>query len=464
MVFVFALSVMAQGLSVTAFEALPNDLTANLQETTVLDQNGQKCALIRIQTPHKGFTYDVGSLGIQKVDEDKTGEIWLYVPAGVRRIDIRHQHLGNLLAYAFPVNIQAARTYRMDLAAANVKMVVQQTNTNTYFIMSVTPAYAQVSVDGQPQMLGADGTLSLLLAPGEHTYSIRAAGYAPENGTFTLGREKLRKEVKLQSVQATLTLTCPTEGATLYVNDQMRGTGSWTGMLAAGNYFVEARKAGYYGSQYNITLAQREQKTIALPALVARTGMLNVNYTPVDAEVFIDGQRVGTSPDMFKDLLMGEHKVEIKKSGYTAATKTVTIEEGKTATLTGELEKMVLPEIDDAAIVDYIRKVGVLSFYSSGTAISKDGSTSFRVHALDGNRISISVSGRTGNGVSFTNRALTMTLKNGVATATSNALKTSRYISFYASLKVSGNKLYFDASYTTASYSRFSISRTVAMK
>lgn len=62
------------------------DLTANKAATIVEDQNGDKCALIRVQTTQKGFHFDVGSLGVQKVEDQHPGEIWVYVPQGVRHI------------------------------------------------------------------------------------------------------------------------------------------------------------------------------------------------------------------------------------------------------------------------------------------------------------------------------------------------------------------------------------------
>src|SRR5574344_2462854 len=91
----------AQNINVASFNLDPKDLTANLEGTTVYDQNGQKCALIRIQTTQKGFSFDVGALGVQKVDDTKVGEIWLYVPEGVKRLTMRHPQLGSLLNYPF---------------------------------------------------------------------------------------------------------------------------------------------------------------------------------------------------------------------------------------------------------------------------------------------------------------------------------------------------------------------------
>lgn len=106
----------AQNLSIKNFYLNENDLTANSRNTEVYDQNGDKCALIRIQTTTKGFIFDVGSAGIQKVDDNHTGEIWVYVPYGIKHIDIRHSAYGSLLGYNFPVSIVKGRTYILELS------------------------------------------------------------------------------------------------------------------------------------------------------------------------------------------------------------------------------------------------------------------------------------------------------------------------------------------------------------
>ena len=90
-------------LSVASFQLIENDLEPILNE--VKDQNGNTCALLKIQTSQMGFTFDVGSLGVTKT-EQHTGEIWVYVPFGVRRISIHHQQLGHLNDYYFPCSIE----------------------------------------------------------------------------------------------------------------------------------------------------------------------------------------------------------------------------------------------------------------------------------------------------------------------------------------------------------------------
>ena len=89
-------------------------MTANTHGTQKLDQNGEKAALIKIQAPDRGFTFNGGSLGIV-ASEEHDGEIWLYVPRRAKRLTIQHKDYGVLREYFYPVPIDGARTYEMYL-------------------------------------------------------------------------------------------------------------------------------------------------------------------------------------------------------------------------------------------------------------------------------------------------------------------------------------------------------------
>lgn len=69
-----ALCLEAQNIKVMKFERLEKDMTANTHGTQKLDQNGEKAALIKIQAPERGFTFNGGSLGIV-ASEEHDGEI-----------------------------------------------------------------------------------------------------------------------------------------------------------------------------------------------------------------------------------------------------------------------------------------------------------------------------------------------------------------------------------------------------
>ena len=337
------MGVAAQSLSVTDFKPLPNDLTANMAGTQVKDQNGDVAALIKVVTTQTGFTFEGGMAGIVKTQQ-RTGEIWVYVPHGIKKITILHQALGVLRDYYFPCAIEAACTYEMTLASGEVRTVVTRDAGASYLVLSVTPKKASVYVDGG--MLDGDGSGDYMVALpyGEHQYRVEAGGYMPEAGVVQIGKQKSVLNISLKSALATLSIATTTPGTEIYVNDKRMGTGSWSGSLGAGTYILEGRLAGYRSQKTSVTLAKQDEKTITLPALEAMYGLLNVSYKPVGAEVWVDGKKLGTSPDIFNNVLVGTHNVEIKKDGHVPYSESITIAEGETKTLSGALSDSLYPD------------------------------------------------------------------------------------------------------------------------
>ena len=403
------LAAQAQTMGVTSFKLLENDLTAQNRATTVLDQNGDKCALIRVQTTQKGFSFDVGSAGIQKVEEDHTGEIWVYVPFGVRHISIRHPQLGTLSNYNFPVSIQKARTYEMVLTTGQVKTIVQQDLGGAYLVMNVTPAGALVYVD-EMELTVEDGMATKFLSYGKHSYRVSAAFYESEAGNIEMGREKKVLDVNLKpaygqlSITTTpesgarvyidgsetpagttpfttgrlaggshnlllqlsqyeshrMTVTVPSDGTTqqlavpltpnfgtlsvssaagsrIYVDGEDKGASSWTGRLSAGQHVVEARLASHRSTSQRVDVVRGKEQSIELDAPTPIYGSLNVTSKPFGADVYVDGTKVGTTPDVFTSILEGTRSIEIRKQGYDAYTAQVNISEGKVSDLSATL-------------------------------------------------------------------------------------------------------------------------------
>jgi len=114
----------AQQLSVKSFRKLENDLSARGSEGRT-DQNGDRCAIIKIVTTESGFDFDPDALGSMGSIQKK-GEIWLYVPYGARRLTIRHAQLGMLRDYAYPERIEKACVYELVLTTGRVRTVVEE--------------------------------------------------------------------------------------------------------------------------------------------------------------------------------------------------------------------------------------------------------------------------------------------------------------------------------------------------
>ncbi len=323
-----ALSAMAQNsIGVASFQLIENDLTPILQGTEVLDQNGNTCALLKIQTSQTGFTFDVGVMGITKT-EQHTGEIWVYVPFGVKHISIHHQHLGHLNDYYFPCSIEKGRTYRMELISGTVNPIVDEDLGGNYLVMNIEPENAQVYINDKP-MLVENGEVSRLLPYGKYTYRVEAPSFMNEAGAFEIGKERVELNIRLVSAKATLTVNCPDTEADIYINDQKKARGNWTGQLVEGMYAIEARKPGHRNVKQVLNLAKQEQKTLTLNAPEPIYGKLNLDSSPSNCEVYLDGKQIGKSPNVFNNILIGSHTLELRKNGYDSQSKAVSIEEGK---------------------------------------------------------------------------------------------------------------------------------------
>ena len=55
----------------------------------------------------------------------------------------------------------------------------------------------------------------------------------------------------------------------------------------------------------------------------------------------MDGRKIGTSPDIIKDIIVGNHNIEIRKLGYITKKTNIKIKESEISKLDGTLDKQV---------------------------------------------------------------------------------------------------------------------------
>ncbi len=72
----------------------------------------------------------------------------------------------------------------------------------------------------------------------------------------------------------------------------------------------------------------------------AAPGLLNLNVTPADASVYVDGRFVGSARQAGElELRPGRHRIEVVRPGYRTAERDLTIETGRTQTLSLDLPR-----------------------------------------------------------------------------------------------------------------------------
>ena len=335
MLFAIMSTVFAQKLKVESFKLASNDITA--QSHPRKDLNNLNCALVKVGIALDGVKFDGSIMGepIQKL-----GEYWVYMPKGVSMLQVLHKNYTPLMVnfYDYDVGkVESGMTYILTLSKPAGSTEPADAGGN-FYALTVNPKNAVVTIDGNQQTVSTDGEYSAMLPYGSHTYKVEAGGYISKSGSFTISSSDMTPiNVSLVSAMASVSVTCPTPAVSLYVDKKSVGTMPWTGSLKEGMHLIEAKKDGYRSQQRTINLSQQQKLDVAFNELAAIQGNLSVNYKPFGAEVYIDGNKVGQSPRVFNGLLVGNHKVEIKKDGYDTESKQVNILEGQTATLAGML-------------------------------------------------------------------------------------------------------------------------------
>ena len=346
---VFVAGAAAQNLIIKKFYHAERDFTANSGSTLVLDANEEPCALIKVRTNESGFWFDSGRLlPIEKTEEQTQkhpGEIYVWVQSGAKRLSLGHKQLGSIYDYDLGTHLsssalEAGKTYILELASGKVKVDIEEMPTQQYVVFQLTPADAVVELDGQ-LLKTVDGTAMKLMNFGTYQYTVKAPDYQMEVGRIEVKDPENKHiiRVQLKSDFTQMTLTAP-DGAEIWVNGEKKGSGQWTGNLGAGAYKFEAKKAGHRDSQRTMTLDPAAgPQTIALAAPTPIYGKADISSEPALADIYIDGQKVGQTPFLASNLLVGSHSIKITRNGYDDYNGTLNIKEGENVSFTASLKK-----------------------------------------------------------------------------------------------------------------------------
>ena len=429
------LALSAQNISVKSFQALPMDMTASSLEGKRIDQNGEVAALIKVVTSQQGFTFEGGTLGIVDTKQEN-GEIWVWVPRASRKITIKHQQLGELNDYRFPIEIAAERTYEMVLSTGKVETVIKEEMRMQHINFQIVPHDALLWVNDEIWEVNSDGNASNFLGFGTYTYRVQAPNYHPDAGKVVLDNSKEAKtiivnlkpnfgwievagdgplkdasvyidDVKvgkapcksdalksgthtvriIKKMYTTYTQTVTVNDnetirlaptltgdfvemtlkvgldAEIWVNNEKKGVGSWTGPLSKGSCKIECRKAGY---EPNVTIkeitANMEGETLVLMPPKPIYGSLDVESKPKSATLFIDGKNMGSTPQSINELIIGEHELRLTLDGYADYYETVTIAKEESHQVSATLSKgqkiQFTCNVSDAELEIDGRKVG----------------------------------------------------------------------------------------------------------
>ena len=317
----------AQNISVASFQLLETDLTANTHGFMERDQNGEVAALIKIVTTEKGFVFDGGMVGITKVKQE-VGEVWVYVPHGIKKITLRHEQLGVLRDYFFPVPIQKARTYEMVLTTGKVETVVTHSVNKQYVMFSVQPVNAVVELNGVPLEMDSEGFAEKLMPYGTYQYRVSCTDYHTDAGQVVVSEQgKADVKVALRPNFGWVNFSGANQyhGANVYVDNECIGQLPLkSGAIKSGDHKVRVVKALYKPYEGQVTVTD-DKVTPFEVELMPNFAEVTLKTAP-ENEIWIDGKLKGQG-QWNGTLELGDYVVEVKRASHRTASQVLHVTE-----------------------------------------------------------------------------------------------------------------------------------------
>ena len=257
--------------------------------------------------------------------------------------------------------------YRYRVQASNYhtdagKIVVNDRENTQIVSVVLQPNFGWLEVGGTNNLTGASVYIdndfmgkapckSPALKSGQYTVRIVKEMYVTYSETVTIkDNETTKLSPLLQSDYAEVTLKVDSN-AEIWVNNEKKGVGSWTGKLGRGVYKIECKLAGYESSQTSKEItADMNGQVITLQPPRALYGSLNVESTPNLCTLYIDGKSMGTTPKSLPEVLVGQHEILLAKEGYDDYRETVTLQKGEKKQLKAVLQKKQAAQPDGGVI------------------------------------------------------------------------------------------------------------------
>ena len=106
--------------------------------------------------------------------------------------------------------------------------------------------------------------------------------------------------------------------------------------IEPGTHEVEIRLEGYEIWRERLSVVADKEKALTAE-LQVKTGALVINSEPANARIYLDGDKVGTTPNTLRYIIPGTHEVEVRMDGYEIWRESIEIEADVRKTLTATL-------------------------------------------------------------------------------------------------------------------------------
>lgn len=213
---------------------------------------------------------------------------------------------------------------------------VYDSNAPTVLNVALNPAFGWLTIAEDASLVGAriyadnkvigEGSLSnFRLQSGRHAISVIKEGFTPFSQTIMVGdgqNSVLNISLKKDAAEVSISVK---ENAEIWINEELKGSGFWSGQLASGEYIIESKLPGRQTMQKIVEVKPDGHQNIELDVPGYYYGSLDLNSFPVGASLSIDGQYIGQTPLVKNGLTAGDHQISLTKLDYKDYTQVVNV-------------------------------------------------------------------------------------------------------------------------------------------
>ena len=246
------------------------------------------------------------------------------------------------------VNEGTSHTYKIECKLYHAESGSVTVNEKTVIEKSLRPNFGYINISTSPEQgakvfvdgnyLGLSPINTDKLASGTHTVRVMKEMFKMKEQTFIVSDgQTTNANITMEANFVNVTVDTDSQ-SDIYVDEEYKGKGRWTGRVSDGSHIFEARKQNHKASRKTIDLVLGKNETITLEAPKPITGSIEINSSPKEANIYIDGKSYGTTPNYINEIIIGTHELKLDKQGCAPITKTITIKENETLTVNEKLQ------------------------------------------------------------------------------------------------------------------------------
>lgn len=239
-------------------------------------------------------------------------------------------------------------TYKIECNLYHTETGTVTVNDRTVINKTLRPAFGYINVSTSPEQdakvfvdgnyLGLSPIKTDKLASGTHTVRVMKEMFKMKEQSFTVNDgQTTNANITMEANFVNVTVNTDSQ-SDIYVDEEYKGKGRWTGRVSDGSHIFEARKTNHRPTNKTVDLVLGETKTITLDAPKPINGSCEISSSPMGATIYIDGKSYGETPNYINDIIIGTHELKLEKQGCTPITKTISIKEGETLSVNEKLQ------------------------------------------------------------------------------------------------------------------------------